>query len=355
MSYTKHLTARLEYAKAKEAAELREGTQRGGRSPGGASSGLIRPPAASCIAAAPMGVYGLLMKCNTLAPDSDDENESHDGHDDDEWTDDFDTSAYEPALTGDAPAMPVLARKPGHAGHRDKIPTIQAPFNACVARPVNRKEVASNPAARKACKSEWDRLRARGAWFEDRKSVREWKSIAAEARQNEETVHVGRLFCICVEKGSEFKPDDPRRKFKGRVVFQGNHVRDQSWDYAVFQELSSCPAAMEASRSCDAYGTMPGHDAMQADAEQAYIQAKLSGTRTWVELPREEWPQDWIDRGLIRPVCPLELALYGHPDSGGHWEAHCEGHLASVGFERIPDWHSTFWHPELKLFLVVSC
>ena len=72
---------------------------------------------------------------------------------------------------------------------------------------------------------------------------------------------------------------------------------------------------------------------MQADAEQAYIQAKLSGTRTWVELPREEWPQDWIDRGLIRPVCPLELALYGHPDSGGHWEAHCEGHLASVGFE----------------------
>jgi hypothetical protein len=56
---------------------------------------------------------------------------------------------------------------------------------------------------------------------------------------------------------------------------------------------------------------------------------------------------------MIRPVCPLHLALYGHPDSGGHWEAHCEAHLASVGFVRIPDWHSTFWHPEHKLFLVV--
>ena len=132
--------------------------------------------------------------------------------------------------------------------------------------------------------------------MEDHKSVREWKSIAAEARQNEETVHVGRLFCICVEKGSELNPNDPRRKFKGRVVFQGNHVRDQSWDYTVFQELLSCPATMEASRSCGAFGTMPGHDAMQADAEQAYIQAKFSGTRTWVELPREEWPQDWIVR-----------------------------------------------------------
>ena len=56
---------------------------------------------------------------------------------------------------------------------------------------------------------------------------------------------------------------------------------------------------------------------------------------------------------MIRPVCPFNLALYGHPDSGGHWEAHCEAHLASVGFRRIPDWHSTFWHPEHKLFLVV--
>ena len=56
---------------------------------------------------------------------------------------------------------------------------------------------------------------------------------------------------------------------------------------------------------------------------------------------------------MSRPVCPLKLALYGHPDAGGHWEAHCEKHLTNVGFERIPDWHSTFWHPHLKLLLVV--
>ena len=101
------------------------------------------------------------------------------------------------------------------------------------------------------------------------------------------------------------------------------------------------------------YGCLPGHDVMQADAEQAYIQAQLKGIATWVELPREEWPPEWVKRGMVRPVCPLHLALYGHPDSGGHWEAHCEAHLASVGFERIPDWHSTFWHPVHKLFLVV--
>ena len=56
---------------------------------------------------------------------------------------------------------------------------------------------------------------------------------------------------------------------------------------------------------------------------------------------------------MLRPVCPLKLALSGHPDAGGHWEAHCESHLASVGFERIPDWHSTSWHPQLKILLIV--
>ena len=56
---------------------------------------------------------------------------------------------------------------------------------------------------------------------------------------------------------------------------------------------------------------------------------------------------------MTRPVRPVKLALYGHPDAGGQWDAHCESHLATIGFERIPDWHSTLWHPQLKLLLVV--
>jgi hypothetical protein len=52
-------------------------------------------------------------------------------------------------------------------------------------------------------------------------------------------------------------------------------------------------------------------------------------------------------------VCPLVLALYGHPDSGGYWERHCEKQLSSVGFEPVEEWRSCFWHPKLSLFLVV--
>jgi hypothetical protein len=47
--------------------------------------------------------------------------------------------------------------------------------------------------------------------------------------------------------------------------------------------------------------------------------------------------------------------LYGHPDAGGFWEEHCEERLnrPEVGFVPIKNWRSCFWHPQLKLFLVV--
>jgi hypothetical protein len=45
--------------------------------------------------------------------------------------------------------------------------------------------------------------------------------------------------------------------------------------------------------------------------------------------------------------------LYGHPDAWGFWEEHCEEGLTAVGFGPIESWKSVFWHPELKLLLVV--
>ena len=45
-------------------------------------------------------------------------------------------------------------------------------------------------------------------------------------------IHVGIMFEICVEKGSELEPNDPQRKYKGRVVFRGNQVIDENNDIA---------------------------------------------------------------------------------------------------------------------------
>jgi hypothetical protein len=108
---------------------------------------------------------------------------------------------------------------------------------------------------------------------------------------------------------------------------------------------------MSAGKAADAYGGLQGHATEQCDAEQAYIQSKLGGDPTWVRLPRERWPASWSK--MKDPVCPLILALYGHPDSGGYWKAHCERHLRECGFEPIPNWRSCFYQPKTRMFLVV--
>ena len=53
---------------------------------------------------------------------------------------------------------------------------------------------------------------------------------------------MGYLFGICVEKNAELTPKDPNRKYKGRVVFQGNRVVDQNNDAAILQYLGNMPA-----------------------------------------------------------------------------------------------------------------
>ena len=259
------------------------------------------------------------------------------------------------------PAMPVTYKPGGsHGGnqcHRDKLKD-QSELscfhfsNALVARPVGQKEINNTPAAQAALDKEWNNLTSKGAW--DYSTVREWEDVSREAIKNKTKVHVGKIFEICVEKGSELPQGDPMRKFKGRTVFQGNNVKDEAADVALFAELGSSPANMEAGKALDAYGSMPGNRTSQGDGKQAYTQALMQGILTWIRLPRNRWPKEWI--GVYKdPVVLLVLALYGHPDSGGLWQRHCEKALYAVGFHPLyPEcWPSMFWHPKLKLLLGV--
>ena len=77
---------------------------------------------------------------------------------------------------GDIPRLPCAPARPKD---RVKQPTHGPYLQACVARPVTRKECEANPTARAAMQSEWDRLRAvprpdgnKGTW--DEHGVREW-------------------------------------------------------------------------------------------------------------------------------------------------------------------------------------
>ena len=126
---------------------------------------------------------------------------------------------------------------------------------------MSRKEIATNPDADKSLIKAWDKQRALPTW--DESKVREWSEVAKEAKANGAEAHVGLIFEICAEKGSELPRGDPDRKFKGRVVFQGNNVKDHNWDFAMFDELSSSPATLTAGKAADIYGLFEGHTVMQ--------------------------------------------------------------------------------------------
>ena len=96
---------------------------------------------------------------------------------------------------------------------------------------------------------------------------------------------------------------------------------------------------------------LPGHVGEQADADMAYCQTTFKGTETFVRLPRHRWPDHFHQ--YSDPVCPLELALYGHPESGYYWEEHCDEKLREEGFVPIQEWPGTYWHPKHKAMVIV--
>ena len=94
---------------------------------------------------------------------------------------------------------------------------------------------------------------------------------------------------------------------------------------------------MESSRFVDFYGLLEGHSIETNDGVLAYTQVELKDVtiETWVRLDRDFRPKHFDN--YRDPVVPLKKALYGHPDSGGHWEDFCTEGLVSVGFEAVPD------------------
>ena len=61
---------------------------------------------------------------------------------------------------------------------------------------------------------------------------------------------------------------------------------NKDFEQACFADLGNAPTFLEAGRSADAYGCLPGNDIQQADAAQAFIQAPMLN-EVWVRLPRE--------------------------------------------------------------------
>ncbi len=110
---------------------------------------------------------------------------------------------------------------------------------------------------------------------------------------------------------------------------------------------------MDAAKALDCFGSFPGYTVKTGDAKGAYTQALLLGAETWVTLPENRWPKHWKGK-FHRPVVRLILALYGHADAGGFWEAQCEEKLLSIGWEKLAEERQgCFWHRKTSSMMIV--
>ena len=236
---------------------------------------------------------------------------------------------------------------------------VVAEYFAMVHLPIPMKKAMNIPKAKQAVDKEWDALQQLEAW--DLKGMKPKSQVIAEADKAGKSVHFGSLMDLCHEKGAEFNRADHEKIYKGRVVFRGDQVRDETGFYAVFTEQSASSSHMAAIKFMDYIGRIDGNISEDSDAVKAYTQVKLDSlvellgeevqAETWITLPRERRPRSWDN--VDHPVCPLRRNLYGHPLAGLIWEKHCQRSIMAAGFEKIPGWECLFVHRAKKLFLSV--
>ena len=218
-------------------------------------------------------------------------------------------------LYGYGKYVPAMACKPVETTqHIDNVIPEEQVIPYLVTKLLDRKDWRSNPKAMDAVHDEANKLVGAGTW--DLSSVREYDDVKAEAQRTNSKTHFGNLMTICSLKFAEMA--EALQRYKGRIVFRGDDVRDEFGAAAIFQTLSAQPTSVAAANANIAYGCMPGHKTTQADAVQAYVQSDLKGKHpTWVHVPKELWPAAWHRRGYKRPMCRLVKSLYGHPEAGG--------------------------------------
>ena len=82
------------------------------------------------------------------------------------------------------------------------------------------------------------------------------KKVIDEARTKGEKVQFPSLMDICHLKNAELEAK--HQKYKGRVVFRGDIVKDNSGSYAVFTEQGSSASQMAAAEVMDIISRLPG-------------------------------------------------------------------------------------------------
>ena len=114
--------------------------------------------------------------------------------------------------------------------------------------------------------------------------VRSKKSVIDEARMAGATVHFASLMDICHLKNAELEAK--HQKYKGRVVFRGDIVKDDSGSYAAFTEEGSSASQMTAAKVMDIISRLPGCSGQASDAVSADTQVKMEDAHKLLKIQK---------------------------------------------------------------------
>ena len=145
------------------------------------------------------------------------------------------------------------------------------------------------PAAKAGVDKEWEKLEKIPAW--DLTKVRSKKEVIDEARTKGAEVHFASLRDICHLKNAELEAK--HRKKKGRVVFRGVFVKDDSGSYAVIHR-SRIIISNDSSNSHGFLSRLPGCVGQASNAISAYTQVKMGAAYKLMKIPTSECPDVWI-------------------------------------------------------------
>ena len=85
--------------------------------------------------------------------------------------------------------------------------------------------------------------------------------------------------------------------------------------------------------------------------QQAYLQADMEGTPTYIVLPKQLWTPAM--HKMKCPVFRLRKALYGHKSSGAYWQDFCNKQCLAAGFKPISDnWPCAYYSDAGQLLIV---
>ena len=182
-------------------------------------------------------------------------------------------------------------------------------------------------------------LRSNTAWSDESATL--VSELRSNARKSGRTIKIAELLTLCGIKHYELAPEF--HKYKGRIVYRGDYITDESHNIVFFEETATTPTALTALNLTLWFGCLKEHTITCSDAVQAFLQAPLP-EETWAILPYELWTPSIREKfpATAKVAVRLLKSLYGHPLAGRLWQEHLSAALTALGGVEVAE-HPSNW------------